>query len=127
MSYRVRIRRFLNAVGYNAGAYVFAAVEDSSTYSNDEFGPFADIDLRLADCDRIVRFDFDLSTRGARRNSLRKIDLMIDALERFLWVNGSDAGGMTEMEGQRAHCTSSRSSTRLFASIFLRRSMGDDG
>ncbi len=83
MPYRVRIRRFLNPFGYHAGAYVLAAVEDSSSYSSDEYGPFVDIDLTLADCDRVVRFHFDLHTKRARRNSLRKIDLMIDALEQF--------------------------------------------
>ncbi len=83
MPYRVRIRRFLNSVGYHDGAYVLAAVEDSSSYSSDEYGPFVDIDLTLADCNRIVHFHFDLHTKGARRNSLRKIDLIIDALEQF--------------------------------------------
>ncbi len=83
MPYRVRIRRFLDGAEYHAGAYVLAVVEDSSTYSDDEVGPFVDIGLTLPDCYRIVRFDFDLNTKSARRNSLRKIDLMMDALERF--------------------------------------------
>ena len=84
MPYRFRKRRFLNTLGYNAGAYILAVVEDSSNHDQDEHGwPFVDIDLTLGDCGRIVSFDFDLSTRGARRNSLRKIDILIDTLVAF--------------------------------------------
>ncbi|HJR45295.1 MAG TPA: hypothetical protein VJ927_06790 [Actinomycetota bacterium] len=84
MPYRLRTRRFLNVLGYNAGAYILAVVEDSSRHVKGKHGwPYAEIDLTIADCDRAVSFDFDLSTRGARRNSLRKIDIMIETLKAF--------------------------------------------
>ncbi|MGH2753655.1 MAG: hypothetical protein ACRDLB_04415 [Actinomycetota bacterium] len=80
MAYRVRIRRFLNLKGFSAGAYVLAEVQDSRTLGEDErrWGP--DIALTLADCSRAVSFDFDLSTAAQRRNSLRKVDIMVSAL-----------------------------------------------
>jgi hypothetical protein len=84
MPYRVRVRRFLNVLGYSAGAYILATVEDSSKHQDDEDRwPYVDIDLTLADCGRVVSFDFDLGSRGSRRNSLRKIDIMIDTLTAF--------------------------------------------
>ncbi|MFN2525530.1 MAG: hypothetical protein ABR505_04610 [Actinomycetota bacterium] len=84
MSYRLRVRRFLNVLGYNAGAYILATVEDSSRYREGKHGwPYVDIDLTLGDCGRVVSFDFDLSARGSRRNSLRKIEIMIEVLSAF--------------------------------------------
>lgn len=84
MPYRVRIRRFLNVLGYNAGAYVLAVVEDSSRHVRGQHDwPYSEIDLTLADCGRAVTFDFDLGTPGARRNSLRKINIMIETLTAF--------------------------------------------
>ena len=84
MPYRVRVRRFLNVLGYNAGAYILAVVEDSSKHQErPDSWPFVEIDLTLADCGRVVSFDFDLNSRGSRRNSLRKIDIMIDTLTAF--------------------------------------------
>lgn len=82
MPYRVRIRRFLNVLGYHAGAYVIATVEDSSRGRKPEWR-HVDIDLTLADCGRVVSFDFDLDTKGARRNSLRKVDIMVEVLTLF--------------------------------------------
>lgn len=82
--HRVRIRRFLNVLGYNAGAYILAVVEDSSRHVRGKHGwPYSEIDLTLADCGRVVTFDFDLTTPGTRRNSLRKINVMIETLTAF--------------------------------------------
>lgn len=100
MRYRVQIRRFLNVLGYNAGAYILAAVEDSSKRSADkDKWSYLDIDLTMADCGRVVSFDFDLSTRGARRNSIRKIDIMIDTLVQFRGALKEEA----RLAGQREH------------------------
>jgi hypothetical protein len=81
MPYRVRIRKFLNLEGFNAGAYILAAVEDSSASDDDH--PYVDIDLTLADCSRVVSFDFDIDSAPARRNSLHKLNLIIDSLLDF--------------------------------------------
>jgi hypothetical protein len=84
MPYRVRIRRFLNLPGYNAGAYVLAEVEDSSKHKKGKHGwPYVHIALTLADCSRVVSFDFDLSTARERRNSLQKIDVLVEVLTKF--------------------------------------------
>lgn len=84
MPYRVRIRKFLNIQGYSANGFVCAQVEDSSNHTEDKHGwPWMDIELTLADCSRIVSFDFGLSTPGERRNSLRKIGILVDALTEF--------------------------------------------
>ena len=42
-----------------------------------------DLELRLSDCDRVVSFDFDLDSADGRRNSLYKVDVMIDSLCKF--------------------------------------------
>ncbi len=84
MPYRVRIRKFLNKPGYCAGAYVFAEVEDSTKHKRGKHGwPYVHVDLTLADCSRIVSFDFDLSSACHRVNSLQKIDVLVDALTQF--------------------------------------------
>ncbi len=84
MPYRVRIRKFLNKRGYHAGAYVLAEVEDSTKHKKGKHGwPYVHVDLTLADCSRVVSFDFDLSTAGQRANSLHKVDLMIATLIKF--------------------------------------------
>ncbi len=85
MPYRMRVRKFLNRPGYHAGAYVLAEVEDSSNHKKDRDGrwPWVDITLVLSDCGRVVNYDFNLETAGARRNSLHKIDLLVETLRRF--------------------------------------------
>lgn len=84
MPYRVRIRKFLNKPGYHAGAYVLAEVEDSRKHKKRKHGwPYVHVDLTLADCSRVVSFDFDLSSARRRANSLHKIDLLVDSLIQF--------------------------------------------
>ena len=85
MAYRMRVRKFLNTLGHHAGAYVLAEVEDSTNFRKDRKGhwPWVEITLKLADCDRVVSFDFDLETASGRRNSLRKMDLLVETLSRF--------------------------------------------
>lgn len=84
MPYRVRIRKFLNKPGHHAGAYVLAEVEDSTKHKKDKYGwPYVHVDLTLADCSRVVSFDFDLSSATHRANSLHKADLLVDSLTQF--------------------------------------------
>jgi len=83
-AYRLRVRKFLNRLGYHAGAYVLAEVEDSTGHRKGKHGwPYVDINLTLADCGRAVSLEFDIETPGARANSLRKINLLIDTLIQF--------------------------------------------
>ena len=84
MPYRVRIRKFLNRPGFHAGAYVLAEVEDSRKHKKGKHGwPYVHVDLTLADCSRVVSFDFDLSSAKQRANSLHKIDALVDSLTQF--------------------------------------------
>lgn len=84
MPYRVRIRKFLNIQGHSGNGFICAQVEDSTSHEEDKHGwPWVDIELTLADCSRIVRFDFPLSTPADRRNSLRKIRILVDTLTEF--------------------------------------------
>lgn len=61
-------RKFLNRPGYHAGAYVLATVEGSCGY------------LTIADGRRLITLDFYVSTPENRRNSLHKVDALIDTL-----------------------------------------------
>lgn len=102
MAYRVRVRRFLNRLGYNAGAYILATVEDSTRHKKGKHGwPWVDVDLTMADCGRVVSFDFDLSTPGARRNSLRKADIMIETLTEFRRALAAEARLAERRRGSR--------------------------
>jgi hypothetical protein len=84
MPYRVRIRKFLNKPGHHAGAYVLAEVEDSTKHKKGKHGwPYVHVDLTLADCSRVVSFDFNLSSAKDRANSLHKIDILVDSLTQF--------------------------------------------
>ena len=44
---------------------------------------YGDYLLILADCRRVVRLEFLLSTKRGRRLSLKKLDLLIDVLTKF--------------------------------------------
>ena len=84
MPYRLRTRKFLNIQGYSGNAYIAAAVEDSTNHREGEHGwPWTDIELVISDCSRIISFDFSLDTPGGRRNSLRKIAILVDTLTEF--------------------------------------------
>jgi hypothetical protein len=83
MAYRIRTRKFLNVKGFNTGAYIFAEVIDSTSKTQADEWRWSDITLTLADCDRVVSFDFSVDTPAQRQNSLRKIDLMISTLVEF--------------------------------------------
>jgi hypothetical protein len=104
--HHVRIRRFLNRPGHHAGAYVYAVVGDSSSCRKPDCTHEwrIDIDLTIADCGRVVFFDFDIDTAAGRRNSSHKIDTLIDALERF-----RDA---LAVESERAAATRPRTARR---------------
>jgi hypothetical protein len=74
--YRLYVRSFLNRPGFNRGAYILVTIpDDLDRYSTPEF--------TIADCSRVVSLDFDVSSRSARKNSLRKADMLVDAVTRF--------------------------------------------
>ena len=74
-----RKRVFLNPVSTSHTSYIYAEAE-SSRDGKYTCGNYL---LVLADCRRIVRLEFLLSTKQYRRFSLKKLDLLIDVLTKF--------------------------------------------
>ena len=85
MRHHLHIRRFLNRGGHHAGAYVVAAVPDSASCRIKDCSHLfcGTLVLDIADCSRVVHLDFDLDTAARRRNSLHKINTLVDVLTRF--------------------------------------------
>jgi hypothetical protein len=74
-----RKRAFLNPISTGETSFVLAEVE-SSDGGEYKWGNYL---LTLADCKRLVQFEFFLGTKQARRIALRKINLLIDVLTQF--------------------------------------------
>ena len=72
-------RSFLNPTSTGHTSHILAEVE-SSRNGEYKWGHYM---LTLADCRRRILLEFFLGTKQARRNSLRKIDLLINVLMRF--------------------------------------------
>jgi len=79
MTHAFRKRTFLNPVSTLATSYVHAHVEDSQEGAINHGNNM----LVIADCHRIVEFEFYLGTRQRRHQSLAKLDRLIDTLTRF--------------------------------------------
>jgi hypothetical protein len=80
--YRVRIRKFLNR-DQEMPAFIIGVVKDTSGIpqdDKDESWKWGDIELKLGDCYDRVSFDFRMSTRTERANSLYKINLLAEAM-----------------------------------------------
>lgn len=71
--YRYYRREFLNRPGKHAGAYVLASINRSAPYGT----------VTIADCDRIVRLEFDGADASDRRNAIRKATVLIETLTDF--------------------------------------------
>ena len=72
-------RTFLNPASTLTTSYVHAWVEDSK---NGEVGYGGNM-LIIADCHRVTEFEFCLGNKEFRRDSLRKINLLINTLAAF--------------------------------------------
>ena len=57
--------------------------------------------LTIADCRRRVRLEFFLGTKRARRESLKKIDLLIKQLEGFRTALRTEADLITQYEAKQ--------------------------
>jgi hypothetical protein len=57
--------------------------------------------LTLADCRRRIQLEFFLGTLRARRESLRKIDLLIKHLEQFRTTLRTEAGLIEQYEAKQ--------------------------
>ena len=80
--YTFRKRLFLNPTSTGYTSYILAEVEssDGGAYN---WGNYL---LTLADCKRVVQFEFFLGTKQARRIALRKINLLINVLTQFRYA-----------------------------------------
>ena len=77
--FSLRKRVFLNRVSTGTTSFIFAEVE-SSRGGEYKWGHYM---LTLADCRRRIQLEFFIGTLRARRESLKKIDLLIKRLEEF--------------------------------------------
>lgn len=82
-------RKFLNKISYHAGAFILAKIEreiwsrpDRKTKKkNTEITH--NIALDVADCSRIISLDLDLCTIRGAKNSIRKLDILIETMQGF--------------------------------------------
>ena len=74
-----RKRSFLNPTSTGYTSFILAEVESSDGGAY-KWGNYL---LTLADCKRVIQFEFFLGTKQARRIALRKINLLIDVLTQF--------------------------------------------
>lgn len=74
-----RKRAFLNPASTGHTSYILAEAESS----DDGADRWANYLLTIADCRRRIRLEFFLGSKTARRQSLKKINLLIDTLTGF--------------------------------------------
>ena len=92
-----RKRVFLNPISTGHTSYIFTEVE-SSRGGEYKWGHCM---LTLADCHRRIQLEFFLGTLRARRESLRKIDLLIKHLEQFRTALRTEAGLIEQYEAKQ--------------------------
>jgi hypothetical protein len=77
MAYRKRV--FLNPISTGKPSFVFAVAE-SSEGGKKTYGNYV---LTVADCKRMIELEFPLSDPLLRKQSLAKIDLLADVINRL--------------------------------------------
>jgi len=95
--FNLRKRVFLNPVSTGHTSYILAEAE-SSRNGEYRWGHYM---LTIADCRRPVRLEFFLGTKRARRESLKKIDLLMKQLEGFRTALQTEAGLITQYEAKQ--------------------------
>ena len=89
-----RKRVFLASVSTGHTSYILAEVE-SSRGGEYKWGHYM---LTIADCRRRIQLEFFLGTVRARRESLRKLDLLLKVLGSFRTALLKEAQAITEYE-----------------------------
>ena len=99
-SFTFRRRVFLASVSTGFTSYVFAEVE-SSRGGEYKWGHYM---VSIADCRRRIQIEFFLGTARARRQSLAKIDRLLEVLTKFRLALIKEAHLIGEFEraGKRA-------------------------
>ena len=103
-----RKRVFLASVSTGHTSYILAEVE-SSRGGEYKWGHYM---LTIADCRRRIQLEFFLGTVRARRESLRKLDMLLKVLGSFRNALIAEAQAITEYEraGKRAKPSKGKSS-----------------
>jgi len=89
-----RKRVFLASVSTGHTSYILAEVE-SSRGGEYKWGHYM---LTIADCRRRIQLEFFLGTMRARRESLKKLDLLLNVLNSFRRALLAEAHAITEFE-----------------------------
>ena len=89
-----RKRVFLASVSTGHTSYILAEVE-SSRGGEYKWGHYM---LTIADCRRRIQLEFFLGTMRARRESLKKLDLLLGVLNSFRTRLLAEAHAITEYE-----------------------------
>jgi|SRR5690349_15345119 len=89
-----RKRVFLASISTGYTSYILAEVESSRGGEN----KWGHCMLTIADCRRRIQLEFFLGTVRARRESLRKLDLLLNVLGSFRKVLLAEANAITEFE-----------------------------
>jgi len=89
-----RKRVFLASVSTGHTSYILAEVE-SSRGGEYKWGHYM---LTIADCRRRIQLEFFLGTMRARRESLKKLDLLLSVLNSFRSKLLAEAHSITEFE-----------------------------
>jgi hypothetical protein len=90
----LRKRMFLASVSTGTTSFILAEVE-SSRGGEYKWGHYM---LTIADCRRRIQLEFFLGTVRARRESLRKLDLLLKVLGSFRNALIAEAQAITEFE-----------------------------
>ena len=89
-----RKRVFLASISTGYTSYILAEVESSRGGEN----KWGHCMLTIADCRRRVQLEFFLGTMRARRESLKKLDLLLSVLNSFRSRLLAEAHAITEFE-----------------------------
>jgi hypothetical protein len=89
-----RKRVFLASISTGHTSYILAEVESSRGGEN----KWGHCMLTIADCRRRIQLEFFLGTLRARRESLRKLDLLLNVLGSFRKALLAEAHAITEYE-----------------------------
>jgi hypothetical protein len=90
---------FLASASSGTTSYILAEVESSR---GGEY-KWGNCMLTIADCRRRIQLEFFLGTVRARRESLRKLDLMLKVLGSFRNALLAEAQAITEYERKSGH------------------------
>lgn len=97
MSTFYRKRVFLASISTGHTSYILTEAE-SSRGGEYKWGHYM---VTMADCRRRIQLEFFLGTVRARRESLRKIDLLIKHLEQFRTALRTEAGLIHQYEAKQ--------------------------